>query len=406
MTEATASLIQPLDRSGTVTSPLGFTAGAVFAGMKTYGEGKFDLCILASDRPCTVAATYTKNRLRSASIDVNQAHLSDGRAQAAVVNAAIANSSTGDRGIADGERMTALAGAKLGLNAGDVLLGSTGVIGHFLPMDKIEDGIGRIQLSRDGGEDFARAIMTTDTRPKFASIRVGPYTLGGCCKGSGMIHPNMATMLAFLTTDAPVAQGFLQKALSAAVDRSWNLVSIDGDTSPSDTVLLMANGAGGGEPIDAGSPMADEFAAALDELCVFLAKEVARDGEGATKVMEITVRGAASTADARQLVREMTTSYLLKSAVHGADPNWGRVVAVIGRSTVAIHEPGVTVAICGIEVFRDREPTDHDPLAVAAAMQGDTVSIEIALGAGDGQATGWGCDLSAEYVSINADYHT
>ena len=406
-----ASLVQPLDRSGTVTSPLGFTAGAVFAGMKTYGEGKLDLCILASDRPCTVAATYTRNRLRSASIDVNQAHLSDGRAQAAVVNAAIANSSTGDRGIADGERMTALAAAKLGLETANVLLGSTGVIGHFLPMDKIEDGISRIQLSRDGGEDFARAIMTTDTRPKFASIRVGQatgvsYTLGGCCKGSGMIHPNMATMLAFLTTDAPVEQRFLQTALGAAVDRSWNLVSIDGDTSPSDTVLLMANGAGGGDLIDANSPMAEEFAAALDELCVFLAKEVARDGEGATKVMEITVRGADSTADARQLVREMTTSYLLKSAVHGADPNWGRVVAVIGRSTVSIHEPGVTVAICGHEVFRDREPTDHDPEAVATAMQGDTVTIEIELGSGEGEATGWGCDLSAEYVSINADYHT
>jgi len=221
-----------------------------------------------------------------------------------------------------------------------------------------------------------------------------------------MIHPNMATMLAFLTSDAPVQPAFLQATLSAIVDRSFNLLSIDGDTSPSDTVLLFANGAAGGETITAGSPLAAEFSEALESLCVYLAKEMARDGEGATKLIEFTVRGAASVNDARALVRLLSTSYLLKSAVHGADPNWGRIVAVVGRSGIVVSEPGVTVAICGIRVFENECPTEFDAAAVATAMQGDTVTIEVDIGVGDSEATGWGCDLSADYVSINADYHT
>jgi glutamate N-acetyltransferase/amino-acid N-acetyltransferase len=221
-----------------------------------------------------------------------------------------------------------------------------------------------------------------------------------------MIHPNMATMLAFLTTDAPVDQPFLQAALSAAVEKSFNRVSIDGDTSPSDTSLLFANGQRGGEVIDAGLPLAAEFCRALEALCVHLAKEMARDGEGATKLLEVSITGAASDEEAGHLVREMTTSYLLKSAVHGADPNWGRVVAVIGRSSVRISEPDVTVTICGHRVFQQTQPTEVDPAAVAEAMREDTVRIDVHLGAGDGSAQGWGCDLSAEYVHINADYHT
>jgi glutamate N-acetyltransferase/amino-acid N-acetyltransferase len=204
----------------------------------------------------------------------------------------------------------------------------------------------------------------------------------------------------------PPSSRFLRATLSATVDRTFNLVSVDGDTSPSDTVMLFANGAAGGDTITAGTEMALAFADALEMLCTHLAKEIARDGEGATKLMEVTVTGAATDAEARQLVREMTTSYLLKSAVHGADPNWGRIVAVIGRSTVRIDEPAVTVTLCGTRVFEQSRPTEHDPEAVAAAMRGDTVTIACDLGTGTGTATGWGCDLSAEYVSINADYHT
>jgi len=275
-------------------------------------------------------------------------------------------------------------------------------------MEKIERGISEIALGPDGGPDLARAFMTTDTRPKQGSVRFGPYTLGGCCKGSGMIHPNMATMLAFLTTDAPIEQGFLQRALSAVVERSFNLLSIDGDTSPSDTVLLFANGAAGGEEIGERSEaeMRAGFEDALEALCTYLAKEMARDGEGATKLIEVSVTGAASFADASALIRLMTTSYLVKSAVHGADPNWGRIVAVAGRSGVDLSEERFFVEICGTRVFERAEPTEFDPLQVAEAMRADTVTIRVDLGVGDAEATGWGCDLSAEYVSINADYHT
>jgi glutamate N-acetyltransferase/amino-acid N-acetyltransferase len=395
-----------IDPTGGVTSPLGFQAGAVYAGMKTFGEGKLDLGILVSGDPCTVASTFTQNRLRSASIDVNLAKLQHNRGQAVVVNAGIANSSTGQRGIDDAFRVCEWTANRLGLPPEAVLICSTGVIGHFLPMEKMEAGIASLTISPLGGADFARAIMTTDTRPKQGCLQVGDYTIGGCAKGSGMIHPNMATMLAFLTTDAPVEQRFLQATLSAAVQKSFNLLSIDGDTSPSDTVFLFANGHRGGEAIDERSPLAGEFGAAVEAICVYLAKAMARDGEGATRLLEVSVTGAANQADAAQLIRELTTSYLLKSAVHGADPNWGRVVAVIGRSAVAISEPDVTVAICGHRVFERQEPTEFDPKFVAAAMQGDTVTIEVHLGAGIASATGWGCDLTADYVHINADYHT
>lgn len=395
-----------LDTSGSATSPQGFAAGATYAGIKTYGDGKLDLAILASDRLCTAAATFTKNRLHSAAIDVNRAHLADGKAQAVVVNSGVANSSTGARGIADARRMADLVARNLGIPPADVLVCSTGVIGHFLPMEKIEPGIDAIGLAPGAGPEFARAIMTTDTRPKHAALRFGPYTLGGCCKGSGMIHPNMATMLAFLTTDAPVEQGFLRRSLGRAVDLSFNLVSVDGDTSPSDTAILLANGAAGGETIGDGSAYAEEFAGALDALCIYLAKEIARDGEGATRVMDVTVRGAASESEARQLARELTTSYLLKSAVYGADPNWGRIVAVVGRSSVAVSEPHLAVTLCGHRVFEDERPTGFDPDRVAAAMRGDTVTIEVDLGVGEGMANGWGCDLTEDYVKINADYHT
>lgn len=400
-----------VDPAGTVTSVRGFRAGAAYAGMKTFGEGKLDIAILASDRPCTVAGVFTKARLHSASVDINRRKLaaSGHRARAVVVNAAVANSSTGERGLADGETVTRWVGEKLGFAADEILICSTGVIGHFLPMEKMERGIAAIELSPGGGTAMARAIMTTDSRPKHGSVRFGPYVLGGCTKGSGMIHPDMATMLSFIATDAPVEQRFLQQCLSAAADRSFNLVSVDGDTSPSDTVLVFASGAAGGETIEAGSPVAADFAAALEALCVYLAKEIARDGEGATRLIEYSVQGAASEADARALVRALSTSYLLKSAVHGADPNWGRIVAVVGRTGVAYDEADVTVDLCGYRVFEHQQPTEAalaDALQISEAMKADTVTIGVGLGTGPGAAVGWGCDLSEEYVGINADYHT
>ncbi len=396
----------PVDASGHSTTPKGFLAGSTFAGVKTYGDGKLDLGILYSDLPCTTASVCTKNVLHSASVDINRAKLSFGPARGVVVNSGVANSSTGGRGIEDGYKLAAWAADHVGLAAEEVLVCSTGVIGHYLPMEKLEAGVNAIVADSSGGPAFSRAIMTTDTRPKTGAVRFGQYTIGGCCKGSGMIHPNMATMLAFITTDAPVDPEFLQASLSEVADRSFNLVSVDGDTSPSDTALLFANGAAGGATIDANSPLASDFQAALESLCIYLAREIARDGEGASKLIELNVTGGATVEEARAMVRLLSTSYLLKSAVHGADPNWGRVTAVIGRSGLTVNEPGVLISICGTRVFENQQPTEFDAAALSEAMKADTVAIDVDLGAGDGAATGWGCDLSAEYVSINADYHT
>ena len=402
-TPATAPAIDP---GGSATSPAGFRAGAAYAGIKTYGEGKLDLGILVSDRPATAAGVFTVTRLHGAAIDVDRERLAAGQGRAVVVNSGNANDSTGKRGVRDAYRMAELAAEKVGVPPEAMFVCHTGVIGHYLPMDKIESGINAVELSADGGADFARAIMTTDLVPKHCSVRFGPYTLGGCAKGSGMIHPNMATMLAYLTTDAPIGRDVLQASLTEAVNRSFNLITVDGDTSPSDTVLLFANGAGGGEPIAPGGEHHDAFREALDAVCVHLAKAIARDGEGATRLIEITVRGAASEADARRLVREIGTSPLVKTAVHGADPNWGRIVGVIGRSEAAIAEEAVTVSVCGHRLFERAEPIAYDEAEVSRAMSGDEVAIEVALGAGEAAATGWTCDLTADYIRINADYTT
>ncbi|OAI41549.1 hypothetical protein AYO38_00515 [bacterium SCGC AG-212-C10] len=396
-----------LDPEGNVTTTPGWRAGSTFAGIKTYGENKLDLGILASDYPCVVAGTFTQNRFRSAAVEVNVAKMANGRARAVIVNSGCANSSTGQQGIDDANRMSELVSARFGFDADDVLVGSTGVIGQFLPMDLIEAGVAAIDLSRDGGPDFSRAITTTDTHPKHGSVRFGDYVLSGCCKGAAMIHPNMATMLAYLTTDAPVDPAFLKAELLAAVQRSFNMVAIDTDTSPSDTVLLFAREAAGAYAgIDATSPIAGEFREALQLMCMHLAREIARDGEGSTRMIEATVNGAATETEARHLARLLTTSYLLKSAIHGADPNWGRISAIIGRSEVAFAEANVTIDLCGVRVFEKSRPTDFDPAVLSQAMKADEVPVVVDLGEGAASATGWGCDLTPEYVHLNADYTT
>jgi glutamate N-acetyltransferase / amino-acid N-acetyltransferase len=399
--------VTEVDPNGTVTDTPGWRAGATYAGIKTPGPGKLDLGVLACDHRCVVAGTFTQNRFRSAAVEANLGHMADGRARAVVVNSGCANSGTGSQGLLDAERMAQLVAARFGFASADVLVGSTGVIGQFLPMEKVESGIGQINLDADGGDAFSRAITTTDTRTKHGSVRFGDYVLAGCCKGAAMIHPNMATMLAYLTTDAPVEPGFLKTELRAAVDGSFNLVAIDNDTSPSDTVLLFAREpAASGDTISARSPLAPAFREALNAMCTHLAREIARDGEGSTRMIEATVTSAASVADARSLARSLTTSYLLKSAIHGADPNWGRISAIIGRSDAVFEEDDVTIDLCGIRVFERSRPTEFDPAAVSAAMKGDEVPIVVHLGAGTARATAWGCDLTPEYVHLNADYTT
>lgn len=394
---------------GSITTPRGFRAGAVYAGIKTPGPGKLDVALLAADVPCAAAAMFTRNTVKGAPVIVSREHVADGRLRAIVVNAGISNVAMGATGIANAREMCDLAAAKLGIEAGDVLVGSTGVIGQPLPMDKVRAGIAGIELREDGGHDFARAIMTTDTRPKTLALRFTcngrDYAIGAVAKGSGMIHPDMATMFCFLTTDAPVEPAFLREALVAAVDESLNMISVDNDTSTSDTTAVLASGAAGGETIGRGHGCAPAFAAALREACVETARMLAGDGEGAEKLIEVRVEGAATRDDARAAARTVSASPLVKTAVHGSDPNWGRILMAAGRSGARIDLERARVWLGDVAVFAGA-PLSYDEAAASDALRGEEVVLHLDLGAGDARATAWGCDMTPEYVHINSDYTT
>jgi glutamate N-acetyltransferase/amino-acid N-acetyltransferase len=277
-------------------------------------------------------------------------------------------------------------------------------------MKRITSGIEQVILSRDGGHELAKAIMTTDTFAKETAVVVGAgdskFTIGGVAKGSGMIHPDLATMLCFLTTDATVELGFARAALKKAVDASFNMISIDGDTSPNDMVLLMANGLALSEPLSSGSAQANAFQQGLEQVCLYLAKCIARDGEGATKLIEVTVSGAPSPAEARLAARTVVSSSLVKAAVHGADPNWGRVMAAVGRSGVEVVEAKVDLYIGDIPVVKAGKPLPFNKRGIIQLLKGKEVSLSLNLNLGSGKATAWGCDLSEEYVTINSQYMT
>ncbi len=393
---------------GSVTSPRGFRAGATHAGIKEESPGSLDLAILFSQVPCVAAALFTTTAIKAAPILLCQQRLRKGRARVVVVNSGCANAVTGEQGLADAVEMAELAAQKTGVLAEEVLTASTGVIGRRLPLARIRTGMSRISLTADGGHHLARAMMTTDTVPKEVAIRAdeGRFTIGGVAKGSGMIHPDLATMLCFLTTDAAVELDFLKVALRRAVDVSFNMLSIDGETSPNDMVLVMANGMAGNEPISPGSPQADVFVQMLSEACLYLAKAIARDGEGASKLIEVRVNGAASEAEARRAARTVVSSPLVKAAIHGSDPNWGRIIAAVGRSGVEVVEAKIDLYLGNVCLVQSGHTLPADYGEVAAALRGSEVSITVNLNLGDGAATAWGCDLSEEYVTINSQYTT
>ena len=395
---------------GTVTTPHGFHAGATAAGIKESSEGKLDLGILFSQEPCVVAGLFTTNRIKSAPVVLCQERLKRRKAVAVVVNSGCANASTGEQGLANAAEMAALAAKAIGAEPEEVLVASTGVIGQHLPMERIRDGLNHISLSGNGGHELARAMMTTDTVPKETAVTVSTerlqFTIGGVVKGSGMIHPNMATLLCFLTTDADVAPDFLDKTLCQAADVSFNMVSIDGDTSPSDTLLLLANGMAGNSPISSESPLADAFQQALVQVCIQLAKAVARDGEGATRLLEVTVNGAISKADAVLAARTIVSSPLWKAAVYGRDPNWGRVVAALGRSGAEVEEARLDIRIGEIPVLKGGTPAPYAELDVVRVLERDEVPVTLELNLGKSSATAWGCDLTEKYVIINSQYTT
>lgn len=400
---------------GDVTSPLGFQAGGSYAGIKTYGpEPRFDVGLLVSDRPCTAAGLFTKNRVCGAPVTVSKEHISDHRAQAIAVNSGCSNVAMGEIGEQNARTMAIWAAKQLGIEANQVLIASTGVIARSLPMDRLRRGIESIAPTREGGNIFARAIMTTDRVAKRAAIELRTnertYTIGGCAKGSGMARPDMATVLCFLTTDAPVGGEFLQKTLAEVCDLSLNMLNIDLDTSTSDTMLLLANGAAGGDPIDAEHPAAPFFRDACLQLCQQLTRDLARDGEGARTLIEVVVRGALSRAQARSAAHTIVSSPLVKTMVTGRDPNIGRILMALGRSDAEFELAAIRLVIndvCGYEkgVFVEANET-----ALGMAMDRDEVQIVVDLQAqateGSHSATAWGCDLTDEYIRINADYTT
>ena len=404
-----------LIEDGSVTSPQGFRAGGVFAGLKTPGEGVLDLGLLVSDRAANVAGTFSTNRILSPSVTVSRNRMARGTARGVVANSGCANCAVGEQGLLDAEEMTRLAADSLssdhgGLEAEDFFVASTGMIGVELPMALMRQSIGDIDLSDDGGESFARSIMTTDTRAKYiaASFEADgrTFTIGGVAKGVGMIHPDMATMLSFITTDAEVEGEHLQTALTNAVDLSFNMVDVDGDQSTNDTVLLLANGAAGGVRIDGAAGAGAAFQEALNAVCTHLAKELVRDGEGAGHVIEVNVDGAQSDSDARRAAREISSSNLVKAMVHGRDPNWGRIMMAVGKSGIDLDESKIDIFINGIHIVHEGKAIPYFADAVSAGMVADEVDFRVALNIGDGSARAWGSDLTEEYVTFNSAYST
>jgi glutamate N-acetyltransferase/amino-acid N-acetyltransferase len=395
---------------GGVATPKGFRASGVSAGIKAR-PGALDLALLISDQPATAAAVFTTNLAQAAPVTVSREHLSrsGGVARAVVVNSGCANACTGEAGLRDARTMTADTAHLVGCPVEQVLVASTGVIGVALPMDKIQKGLPVAfgALGANDGSLAAQAIMTTDPFPKEAAARVGingrDITIGGMAKGSGMIEPMMATMLGFVTTDAGIPGPLLERALREVVNDTFNAITVDGDSSTNDCVMILSNGASG-VTVDENSY--DAFTDALRSVCLRLALGIVRGGEGATKLVTVNVTGAISPAEARKAAKAIANSLLVKTAIHGGDPNWGRLIAVAGRAGVGFDLNGAQVMIGPIVLFKDGRPYDDAAPEAASYLKHTDVVVTVGLGVGNASSTVWTCDLSAEYVRINADYRT
>jgi glutamate N-acetyltransferase/amino-acid N-acetyltransferase len=402
-----------VERTG-VCAPVGFRASASAADIRGDGQrDRLDVALIASDLPCTAAGVFTRNLVKAAPVVISQLTLRrKSPIRAVVVNSGNANACTGPQGFRDALRMASAAAAFCDADPSEVLVCSTGVIGRPMPMERVIDGVrsAGLSLSPGAGECAAQAIMTTDTVTKtaVASVRIGDRvcTVGGMAKGAGMIHPDMATLLAFVTTDAAVQRESLQDLLIDVCARTFNCLSIDGDTSTNDTLLLLANGGAGGPVLEAGTAELNALRDAVEEVCTSLVEQLAADAEGATKAICVRVHGAADSTQARSAARTVVLSPLVKCAVHGADPNWGRIVAALGRSGASFALDRCRVAIGGIDVFAAGQPVPVELDSIRAVFNRPRIDIEVQLGTGEGSGRAWGCDLSPDYVHINADYTT
>ena len=394
-----------------ITAPKGFKASGIKAGIKK--SGKEDVAIIYSTVPASTAALFTTNAMAAAPVIVSRRNVEKGKISAIVVNAGCANACTGEQGLKDAEAMVQKTAELLKINAEEVLVASTGIIGVTLPMDKVEAGIKKAvnALSEEGHNNARHAIMTTDTFPKSVAIDFNfgdaKITMAGMTKGSGMIHPNMATMLAFLTTDAAITPEMLKLALTEAVNVSFHMISVDGDSSTNDMVAIMANGLAGNKLIDSPDmPEFINFSIALKEVCIVLAKMIARDGEGATKFLEVTVKGATSFADAKKAAMTIAKSPLVKTAFFGQDPNWGRILCAVGYSEAEVVPEKTSLDIGGIKIVDGGLSVSFDEKALRDIMAEHDITVTVDLGLGEAEATVWTCDLSYGYVKINGEYHT
>ena len=393
-----------------VTFAKGFTAAGVKAGIKK--SGKLDVAVIYTKTQAVVAGTFTQNKVAAAPVYVSKEVVATGTAHAIVANAGCANACTGQQGLDDAHKMAQIAADELGVNADDVIVGSTGVIGVNLPMDKLEAGIkdAVANLSADGSGNAGRAIITTDTHSKSVTCEFElsgkTVRMGAIAKGSGMIRPNMATMLCYITTDIAIDQALLQKAVSGCVEKSFNMISVDGDMSTNDMVIVLANGEANNAKITEENADYQIFFDKLMMLCTELAKQIAADGEGASKFLTINVKGAKSFADAKTVGMAIANSPLVKTAFFGEDPNWGRVICAVGYSGADMVPEKTVVKFGGITIFANGTGATYDEKALAHVMKEKDIVIDIELNMGQEDATVWSCDLSYEYVKINGEYHT
>jgi len=390
-----------------VNFPRGFRSAGVYCGIKK--PGLLDLALIVSETEASVAGMFTTNRACAAPVVWSKQVVAGGRARAIVANSGNANCLTGEQGMRDAQRMAELVAKRLECPPTQVVVASTGVIGVPLPMTAVEKGIAQAFERLTDGDDrtTADAILTTDSASKRASLEIdtpaGTVRIGAIAKGAGMIAPKMATMLAFITTDAAIDPTDLQACLARVVNKTFNCITVDGDTSTNDMVIALANGASG---VQLTGDALQPFEQGLYQVCEYLAKRIVKDGEGASRIFEVRVSGAADADAARRIARTIAESQLVKTAIHGGDPNWGRIIAAAGRAGAPIDVNRARLYLQGTLVFENGQPTEYDERALVEAMQTDEVSIVLALGDGDGEAHFWSSDLTAEYVKINAHYRT
>jgi glutamate N-acetyltransferase/amino-acid N-acetyltransferase len=390
-----------------VNFPRGFRSAGVYCGIKK--PGLLDLALIVSETEASVAGMFTTNRACAAPVLWSRQVVAGGRARAIVANSGNANCLTGEQGMRDAQRMAELVAKRLECPPTQVVVASTGVIGVPLPMTAVEKGIAQAFERLTDGDDrtTADAILTTDNASKRASLEIdtpaGKVRIGAIAKGAGMIAPKMATMLAFITTDAAIDPADLQACLARVVNKTFNCITVDGDTSTNDMVIALANGVSG---VQLTGDALQPFEQGLYQVCEYLAKRIVKDGEGASRIFEVRVSGAADADAARRIARTIAESQLVKTAIHGGDPNWGRIIAAAGRAGAPIDVNRARLYLQGTLVFENGQPTEYDERALVEAMQTDEVSIVLALGDGDGEAHFWSSDLTAEYVKINAHYRT